>query len=157
VHLSPALREALAVWRIDSAHAEASDYVIATSTGHKHNPSNLRRDVLAKTVAAANVKLEAAGIAPIESLTFHGLRRTYASLRCICGDDVRYAADQLGHEDPRFTLRAYAQASKRRERLARPQRDAFDRALEWARMGTNEPLTVPEPTTSDVEASKNPA
>jgi hypothetical protein len=42
--------------------------------------------------------------------------------------------DQLGDEDPRFTLRVYAQATKRRDRLAKPQREAFDRAIEWALM-----------------------
>jgi integrase len=127
---------------METKHAAAGDYVVSTSTGKKHNPSNLRRDVLAKAVEAANVKLEAAGIAPIDALTFHGLRRTYASLRCVCGDDMRYTADQLGHEDPRFTLRAYAQASKRRDRLAKAQREAFDAAIEWARMGTNDALPL---------------
>ena len=117
--------------------------MIGTSTGRRHNPSNLRRDVLAKTVTAANVKLAALGIAPIESLTFHGLRRTYASLRCVCGDDVRYTADQLGHEDPRFTLRVYTQATKRRDRLSGAHLKAYDLALDWARMGTNDALTVP--------------
>ena len=128
--------------------------MIGTSTGRRHNPSNLRRDVLAKTVTAANVKLAALGIAPIESLTFHGLRRTYASLRCVCGDDVRYTADQLGHEDPRFTLRCYAQASKRRDRLAKPQRQAFDAAVEWAALGTTAPETV---EAFDTEATKSPS
>jgi hypothetical protein len=81
----------------------------------------------------------------IDALTFHGLRRTYASLRCVCGDDVRYTADQFGHEDPRFTLRAYAQASKRRDRLSKIHRDAFDAAVDWARMGTSDPMPVPTP------------
>ena len=53
-------------------------------------------------------------------VTFHSLRRTYASLRCACGDDVRYAADQLGHEDPRFSFRVYTKAVKRRDRLSEP-------------------------------------
>jgi integrase len=137
VHITPALREALALWRADAKHTAPADFVVQASTGRKHNPSNLRRDVLAKTVTAANVKLEEAGIAPIGHLTFHSLRRTYASLRCACGDDVRYTAAQLGHEDPRFTLRVYAQATSRRERMAKPQRDAYDAALEWAAMGSN--------------------
>ena len=106
-----------------------------TSTGKKHNPSNLRRDVLAKGIKTANETLDATGIAPIGDVTFHSLRRTYASLRCACGgDDVRYAADQLGHEDPRFTLRVYQQAVKRRDRMAKPHRKAFDAAIEWAAM-----------------------
>ena len=90
--------------------------------------------------------LEEAGIAPLGNVTFHSPRRTYASLRCVCGDDIRYAADQLGHEDPRFTLRVYAQATKRRDRLTGPHLKAYDRTLDWARMGTSEPLTVAEPS-----------
>jgi integrase len=77
-------------------------------------------------------------------VTFHSLRRTYASLRCVCGDDIAYTASQLGHEDARFTLRCYAQASKRRDRLSKTHRDAFDRAIEWALLGTTNALTVPE-------------
>jgi integrase len=119
--------------------------VIGTATGRRQNPENLRRDVLAKTIERANDGLVKLGIAPIGHLTFHGLRRTYASLRCVCGDDVRYTADQLGHEDPRFTLRCYAQASKRRDRLAKPQREQHDAAREWAALGTSDALTVPEP------------
>ena len=49
-----------------------------------------------------------------------------------CGDDVAYASSQLGHEDPRFTLKVYAQATKRRERLSGPHLKAYDRALDWA-------------------------
>jgi integrase len=103
--------------------------------------------------AGSEAVLEDAGIAPIEALTFHGLRRTYASLRGVCGDDVRYTADQLGHEDPRFTLRCYAKASKRRDRMAKPQRDAFDRAIQWAAMGSSDDLAVPG---LRIEATKNP-
>ena len=73
-------------------------------------------------------------------ITFHSLRRTYASLRCACGDDVAYTSSQLGHEDARFTLKIYAQATKRRERLSGAHRKAYDRAIEWAQMGTNDEL-----------------
>jgi integrase len=142
VHLTPALREELTLARA-GLDPQSSAYVIATSTGRRHNPSNLRRDVLAPALAEANDRLAEVGIAPIDKATFHSLRRTYASLRCACGDDIRYAADQLGHEDPRFTLKVYAQATKRRDRLAPPHRNAYDRALEWARMGTSDPLLVP--------------
>jgi hypothetical protein len=51
-------------------------------------------------------------------------------------------------------MRCYAQASKRRDRMAKPQRDAFDRAIEWAELGTNDDLTVPALQT---EATKKPA
>jgi integrase len=106
--------------------------VITTGTGRKASPSNLRRDVLAKAVTKANERLALDGIAPIAGATFHGLRRTYASLRCACGDDLRYVSDQLGHVDVRFSLRVYAQATKRRDRLTGPHLGQYDRALEWA-------------------------
>jgi integrase len=66
-------------------------------------------------VDAANKKLTEAGIASIGSITFHSLRRTYASLRCACGDDVRYAADQLGHEDSQVDI---AGVTRRRRSVA---------------------------------------
>jgi integrase len=151
VDLSHELRSELKLWKADARYVEPSDFVVPTSTGRKQSASNLRRRVLAKAVDAANVKLEEVGIAPLGAITFHSLRRTYASLRCVCGDDIRYTADQLGHEDPRFTLRCYAQASKRRDRLAPAHRKAFDRALDWSRIGeyqapagTSPDLVVPE-------------
>jgi hypothetical protein len=77
-------------------------------------------------------------------------RRTYASLRCACGDDPVYTGSQIGHEDPRFTLKAYAKATKRRERLSGPHLKAYDRAIEWAQMGTSAvdtPEAIPPETT----------
>lgn len=144
MHLTPSLRETLALWRSDSDHVKPTDLVVCSKTGHKMWPSHLRRDVLSPTVSRANVELGKLDIAPIGEITFHSLRRSYASLRCVCGDDARYTADQLGHTDPKFTFRVYTQASKRRERLAPAQRKAFDAAVEWAQMGTSDALTVPE-------------
>jgi hypothetical protein len=64
------------------------------------------------------------------------LRRTYASLRAAAGDHPVYIAEQLGHEDPGFTFRAYQRAVKRRERLKGAYLEAFDGALDWAGMGS---------------------
>jgi integrase len=153
VDLTPALREELTLWRAGSQFAEPGDYVLTTATGRKHNPSNLRRDVLRPAVAAANRQLEDVGIAAIGPITFHSLRRTYASLRCATGDDMRYTASQIGHEDARFTLRVYAQATKRRDRLSGPHRQAYDRAIEWAQMGTSD---VGERVLATQEATKSP-
>jgi hypothetical protein len=57
---------------------------------------------------------------------------------------------KLGHEDPTFTIRVYAKAAKRRERLAGEYLEAFNRALDWAAMGSgadfdpDRPTAVPE-------------
>lgn len=153
VDLTPSLREELTVWRANSRHPNPDSYVIGTGTGGKHNPSNLRRDVLHPAIAKANTELDKVGIAEIGPVTFHSLRRTYASLRCVCGDDLRYTSTQLGHEDVRFTMGTYAKATRRRERLSGPHLKAYDRAIEWARMGTNETV---ERAPANTEATKSP-
>ena len=75
VDLTPALRKELTLWRATSHFTRADDYVITTSTGRKHNPSNLRRDVLRPAIEAANAVLAKDGIAAIDDgLGFHGHR-----------------------------------------------------------------------------------
>jgi integrase len=154
IDLSGSLREELVLWRAESRYTAPDDFVLTTSTGAKQNASNLRRDVLKPAIEAANETLVKAGIAPIDAQGFHGLRRTFASLRCACGDDIRYVSSMLGHEDGRFTLRVYAQATRRRERLSGPHLKAYDRAIEWARMGTNGDL---ERVPAMMEEIGNPA
>jgi len=154
IDLGGSLREELVLWRAESRFTGPDDFVLTTSTGTKQNASNLRRDVLKPAIEAANKRLAKDGISPIGAVGFHGLRRTFASLRCACGDDIRYTSSQLGHEDPRFTLKCYAQATRRRERLSGPHLKAYDRAIEWARMGTNGDLERVPAMTRETE---NPA
>jgi hypothetical protein len=60
----------------------------------------------------------------------------YATLAYLNGEDLGYVADQLGHEDPTFTMRCYRQATRTRaDRLPQAHRKEYDRALEWARIG----------------------
>jgi integrase len=80
------------------------------------------------------VKLAKLGIAEIEGVGLHGLRRTYASLRAAAGDDPAYVSEQLGHEDPRFTLRVYTQRS---EAPSEANGDAPRAVQQGDRMGTN--------------------
>jgi len=137
VDLPVALHEELVLWQLDAEHTAPTDPVIHTGRGRRQNPSNLRRDVLAPAVAKANDRLTKLGIAPIPgNLGFHGFRRTYATLACLNREDLGYVADQLGHEDPSFTLRVYRQATRTRaDRLPQAHRAEYDRALEWARIG----------------------
>jgi hypothetical protein len=99
----------------------------------------------------AQPRLSKLGIEPIsERVTPHSLRRTFASLRAACGDDPVYIAEQLGHEDPAFTIRVYAKVAKRRERLSGAYLAAFDGALEWAHNGHrtvsgDDPRSAPVP------------
>jgi integrase len=93
-----------------------------------------------KAIETVNPKLAELGIDSIGAVSPHGLRRTFASLRCAVGDDVAYTAAQLGHEDAVFSLKTYTHAVKRRNRLTGQELKQFERAIEWAqwaRMGTN--------------------
>ena len=58
----------------------------------------------------------------------------------MCGDDPVYVASQLGHTDPSFTLRVYAQAVRHRSKLTPAEREAFDEAVIWAQLGADAPL-----------------
>lgn len=68
VDLTPALRHQLVLWRAESRFTAPGDYVLTTSTGRKHSPSNLRRDVLRTAVEAANAELAKDGIAEIDGI-----------------------------------------------------------------------------------------
>jgi integrase len=100
----------------------------------------------------ANKRLAKLGIEPIsERVSPHSLRRTYISLRAVLGDSPVTIAEQVGHTDPTFTLKVYAKATKRRERLTGAYRAEYDRALEWAAVsapiGTSEPARGSESRT----------
>lgn len=73
-----------------------------------------------------------------------------ASLRFALGDDPVYVAAQLGHTEPGFSMKVYASAVRRRERLIGVALREFDAALDWAAMDSGEPVSVDsEPTGSD--------
>lgn len=143
------LREILTTHKATSAGVGPRDPVFVTRGRNgqvrRQTADNVGRR-LKTAIRRANVALEEAGIEPIsERVSPHSLRRLYASLRAALGDDPVYIAEQLGHEDPTFTFRVYQKAAKRRERLSGAYLEAFDRALEWALLGTNAHLGTSTP------------
>jgi integrase len=155
VDLTPALREELFNYLACSPWTRPTDLVFPTLTGKRDTRNNVRRRLVRAAVERANKKLRELGIEPIpENLGPHGLRRTFASLRHAVGDDIAYTSEQLGHEDARFTLGVYTHATKRRHRLSQAELAEFNRAIEWAQMGTNE-VVVPMPVaTTDNEPAR---
>lgn len=140
IDLTPALCDELALYLADLPEKQPTELVFPTHTGRLDTRGNVRRRLLLPAIKKANKTLAKLEIEPIGSVSPHGLRRTYASLRCAVGDDPAYVCEQLGHVDARFTLRVYTGAVKRRERLSENEREQFDRAIEWAQwapMGTN--------------------
>ena len=98
-------------------------------------------------IERANSVSADAGIEPLsDGVTPYAFRRTYSSLRASRwidaegqmrpGDDPVYIAEQMGHTDPKFTFRVYQRAVNRRERLSGAHLAAFDKALQWAAMGS---------------------
>lgn len=100
VDLTPALREELTLWLERSRAKRPTDPVFPTMRGGFDCRQNVRRRLLVRAIEEANKRLAAEGIEPIGEVGLHGLRRTYATLRCAVGDDAAYTAAQLGHEDP---------------------------------------------------------
>jgi hypothetical protein len=94
----------------------------STTSGSAARPtfgrSRFRRRLFLPAIERANGRLVNLGIEPIGKVSPHGLRRTFAALRCVAGDDPAYIAEQIGHEDAAFTLRVYTHAVKRRQRFA---------------------------------------
>jgi len=114
-------------------HRTQAAIAFPNRNGSRQTTSNVGRRF--KTVARnANERLEWLGLSPIAAaVTPHSLRRLYASLRFALGDDPVYVAEQLGHSDPTFSIKVYARAVRRRERLTDAALREFDAALTWAR------------------------
>jgi integrase len=111
VDLWPELRDELVAYKAGLGRIPAaSAFVFATSTGRPDSRQNVRKR-LARGVERANAALEAEGLAGIpDGLTPHSLRRPFASLLYLRGEDPVYVMDQMGHTDPKLALRIYAKA-----------------------------------------------
>jgi integrase len=159
VDLPLALREELSVHKAHSPRTRPDDPVFVSRPRHGRSARQTADNVgrrLKGAIGRANAQLDELGIESIsERVSPHSLRRTYASLRAALGDDPVYIAEQLGHADFGFTFSVYQKAAKRRERLSGSYLEAFDRALEWALMGTKA-VSAPARVESRVgmEASK---
>jgi integrase len=106
VDLPIGLHEELATWRARSPRTRPTDPVFVSRARNGRNARQTARNAQARlrtAVRAANEKLAEQGIEPMEKVTPHSLRRTYASLRAALRDDPVYIAEQLGHRDPGFT------------------------------------------------------
>jgi integrase len=151
VDMPVGLQEELSEWKARSPVPGRSDPVFVSRLRDGKHSRQTERNVQARlktAIEAANAALEEDGGEQIsERVSPHSLRRLYASLRAALRDDPVYIAEQLGHRDPGFTFRVYQRAAKRRERLSGSRLAAFDRAMEWAKIGAAEqPISEPVPS-----------
>ncbi len=70
--------------------------------------------MLAPVLRRADELLQERGHPPLpDGVTPHKLRHTFASILVACGEDPAFLMAQLGHTDPKFTLRVYTHLMRR--------------------------------------------
>jgi integrase len=109
VILMPALAQALRQHRTESAFNRPDDYVFTTRTGTPHHAPHIGMRVLKPA-------LERAGI---QSVRWHDLRHTFASLLIAGGANITFVSRQLGHTSSQITLGVYAHLLDREEQARR--------------------------------------
>jgi len=104
--------------------------------GHKRRSRDaVRKRVLYPAIERANVMLESAGQPTISAdVTFHSLRRTFASIAAEAGVDPAWTAGQIGHASARFTIDVYTDVQNRRESPA----SRIGKLIRGEPMGTEE-------------------
>jgi integrase len=138
VSLEPELVQLLREYKIASAWSQPDDFVFPGRDREKPRDRNsVRKRVLYGAIERANQRLAEEGKPPLpEDITFHALRRTYAALRAELGEHPAITAAQMGHRDPRMTLRVYTDvtAMKPQTRMSGLLGNA-----DWALLGTGGP------------------
>jgi integrase len=136
VELPPDLRDELAAYV--AGHQQApDDWLFPGRGGQRRDRNAVRRRVLYPAIERANDLLASRELPAISAdVTFHSLRRTYASLAAEAGADPAWTAAQIGHARSRFTLDVYTDVRNRRhspvERIG-----ALVRGDDWAPLGTS--------------------
>jgi integrase len=108
IDIWPELHDVLAAHKAAAPHSGQTDYVFATATGKADTRSNVAKR-LKRAVERANQALAGQeDISPIPvELSLHSLRRTFASLLYLRGENPVYVMHQMGHTDPKLALRIY--------------------------------------------------
>jgi integrase len=121
VVLEPELVQLLREHKRAAEWKKPADFVFAGRIREQPRERNtVRTRILYAAVERANERLTAEDRPPIpDGITFHSLRRTYAALRAELGEHPAITAAQMGHRDPRMTLRVYTDVTgmKPRTRL----------------------------------------
>jgi integrase len=121
VVLEPELVQLLREHKRAAEWRKPADFVFAGRIREQPRERNtVPTRILYAAVERANERLTAEDRPPIpDGVTFHSLRRTYAALCAELGEHPAITAAQMGHRDPRMTLRIYTDVTgmKPRTRL----------------------------------------
>lgn len=109
VVLDPELGQLLRKHKLAAEWSQPDDFVFIGRIREKPRERNsVRTRILYGAIEKANKLLVAEDRPPLPNgITFHSLRRTYAALRAELGEHPAITAAQMGHRDPRMTLRVY--------------------------------------------------
>jgi integrase len=108
IKILPILRDILAAYKAVVYRGDPDALVFPTLTGARRDADNLRARVLGPTFERADELLERRGQVPLpRGLTTHKLRHAFASILVALGEDPISVMTQIGHTDPKFTLRVY--------------------------------------------------
>ena len=114
IEIQPILRDILAAYKAIAYRGDPDDLVFPTLTGSRRDSDNLRTRVLGPTFERADELLEQRGQMPLpKRLTTHKLRHAFASVLIALGEDPVSVMGQVGHTDPKFTLRVYTHMMRR--------------------------------------------
>jgi integrase len=105
----PALAQVLLRQRQESRFRELDDYVFTMQVGTPLHWANI-------SARALKPALKKAGI---QSLRWHDLRHTFASLLIAGGANITFVSRQLGHSSSQITLSVYAHLLDREEQAQR--------------------------------------
>jgi integrase len=108
------LRRILANHKKNSTNTGPDDPVFVTETGRPRSVDNIRNRTLQPLLIHADALLAARDEVPLPAgITPHKLRHTFASILVACGEDPASVMAQIGHTDPRFTLKVYTHMMRR--------------------------------------------
>jgi integrase len=135
IDLLPVLHDILAEYK--ASHAGGlDDLLFTTARGGRRDKDNINKRVLKPVLVRSDELLAERDQHPLpRGVTPHKLRHTFASILIALGRDPRYVMEQLGHTDPKFTLRIYAHVMRFSEE-ERARLEALAAGREWAPMGT---------------------
>jgi integrase len=101
IDIGPSTMTALKRWRLKCPITDL-DLVFPNEAGQPINHNNMINRYFNKGLEDAE----------LETIRFHDLRHTYASLLIEQGENIKYIQTQLGHSSPTVTLNVYAHLMK---------------------------------------------
>ena len=152
VDLLPILQDALLDHRAKTFTGDQDAPVFTTARGKSRggqarDKDNVNARVVRPVVKRAGELLAERDLPPLpDGLTAHKLRHTFASALVACGEDPAFVMAQIGHSDPRFTLRVYTHLMRRGE-----DRERLENLVGSGRLGGAAQWIDPVPTTPEAE------